>query len=95
MKESIIFVSNLNFLKETKKCMMFFKIRVGWIDINNLMAKVPLVGGSIYVKVLKVKSNSLNRMFNIEKLAKVGILASNTLKQNSINTKTVPVSRIN
>lgn len=38
--------------------------RVGWIDINNLVAKVPLVGGSIYVKILKVKSNNYNKLFN-------------------------------
>ena len=48
--------------------------RVGWIDINNLMAKVPLVGGSVYVKILKVKSNGYNKLFNREKLAKVGII---------------------
>jgi hypothetical protein len=48
--------------------------RVGWIDINNLMAKVPLVGGSVYVKILKVKANGYNKLFNREKLAKVGII---------------------
>lgn len=37
------------------------------------MAKVPLVGGSIYVKILKVKSNAHNKMFNVDKLTKVGL----------------------
>lgn len=39
------------------------------------MAKVPLVAGSIYVKILKVKSNAHNKMFNIDKLTKVGLAA--------------------
>jgi len=51
----------------------FYHERIGWIDINNLMAKVPLVGESIYVKILKVKSNAHNKLFNINKLAKVGL----------------------
>lgn len=40
-------------------------LRSGWIDINNLTAKVPLIAGSVYVKILKVKSNAHNKMFNL------------------------------
>jgi hypothetical protein len=37
------------------------------------MAKVPHVAGSIYVKILKFKSNNHNKLFNLDKLAKVGL----------------------
>lgn len=37
------------------------------------MAKVPLVAGSVYVKILRVKSNAHNKLFNLEKLARVGL----------------------
>lgn len=32
-----------------------------------------MIGGSIYVKILKVKSNAHNKMFNLEKLSRVGL----------------------
>lgn len=45
--------------------MIYIIHSIGWIDINNLMAKVPHVAGSIYVKILKVKSNVHNKLFNL------------------------------
>jgi hypothetical protein len=64
---------SLSSLKAIKKCTHYSYLRAGWIDINNLTAKVPLVGSSVYVKILKVKSNAHNKMFNLEKLARVGL----------------------
>lgn len=60
--------------------------RSGWIDINNLAAKVPLVAGSIYVKILKVKSNAHNKMFNLEKLAKVSLAIPSSEKISQVKS---------
>ena len=33
-----------------------YDLRMAWIDISNLNAKVPYVNGSIYIKILILKS---------------------------------------
>ncbi len=69
--------------------------RAGWIDINNLIAKVPLVAGSVYVKILKVKSNAYNKMFNLEKLARVGLGNPNgKLSESKNQGRTSEVNRV-
>jgi len=90
LKVNIILDSNLNFFKVIKKCtILLYNHSAGWIDINNLAAKVPLVGGSIYVKILKVKSNAHNKMFNIEKLAKVGLGNSSSVMIDAVKSSQV------
>jgi len=34
----------------------YYDLRMAWIDISNLNAKVPYVNGSIYIKILILKS---------------------------------------
>jgi len=47
---------------------------LGWIDINNLTAKVPTVNGAIHLKILKLKDQSHNKLFHIDKLKKAEIV---------------------
>ena len=47
---------------------------MGWIDINNLTAKVPTVNGAIHLKILKLKDQSHNKLFHIDKLKKAEIV---------------------
>ena len=47
---------------------------MAWIDINNIAAKVPQVNGSIYMKILKLKDPSHNKLFHLEKLRKAEII---------------------
>jgi len=56
--------------------------RLGWIDINNLGAKVPQVNGSIYIKILKTKEANQSKLFHIEKLKKAEIIKSHSYSNN-------------
>jgi hypothetical protein len=58
------------------------KVRLGWIDINNLGAKVPQVNGSIYIKILKTKDQNQSKLFHIEKLKKAEIIKSHSHSNN-------------
>jgi hypothetical protein len=72
--------------------MYFYSLlSIGWIDIHNLMAKVPMIAGSIYVKILKVKSNAHNKLFNVDKLAKVGLLNSGPKAPANNSSQTQPL----
>jgi hypothetical protein len=51
---------------------------LGWIDINNLTAKVPTVNGAIHLKILKLKDQSHNKLFHIDKLKKAEIVKINS-----------------
>lgn len=51
---------------------------------------MPLVAGSVYVKILKVKSNAHNKMFNLEKLARVGLGNPNSKSSETINQSRSP-----
>ncbi len=55
---------------------------MGWIDINNLGAKVPQVNGSIYIKILKTKETNQSKLFHIEKLKKADIIKSHSHSNN-------------
>lgn len=46
----------------------------GWIDISNLLSKVPMIGNNIYVKILKIPSDNDNKLFTREKLTNIGII---------------------
>lgn len=48
--------------------------RVGWIDISKLLAKVPIIGNSIYVKILVLPSDKENKLFSKDKLKAIGLL---------------------
>lgn len=37
---------------------------IGWIDISNLLAKVPIINNSIFVKILKLPGDRENKLFN-------------------------------
>ena len=49
-------------------------LRLSWIDVNNIAAKVPMINGAIYMKILRLKTNDHNKLFNIEKLKKEDII---------------------
>ena len=53
---------------------MILDHRVGWIDISKLLAKVPIIGNSIYVKILVLPSDNDNKLFNKEKLKAIGLI---------------------
>ena len=55
---------------------------MGWIDINNLGAKVPQVNGSIYIKILKTKEANQSKLFHIEKLKKAEIIKTHSHSNN-------------
>ena len=58
------------------------KVRLGWIDINNLGAKVPQVNDSIYIKILKTRDQNQSKLFHIEKLKKAEIIKSHSHLHN-------------
>jgi hypothetical protein len=52
----IILDLNHNLFKVKIKCkiLFYYFYRVGWIDISNLLSKVPLISGNIFVKILQL-----------------------------------------
>lgn len=56
--------SDHSFFRLTKKCTTYLIFRIGWIDISNLLAKVPIINGNIYVKILTIPSDKENKLFN-------------------------------
>jgi hypothetical protein len=55
MKKIVIILDlNLSLIKDNKKCKIFIYVflRIGWIDISNLLSKVPLISNNIFVKIL-------------------------------------------
>jgi hypothetical protein len=46
-----------------------------------------MISNSIYIKILKVKSNQYNKLFNLEKLKRSGLLQTKEEKLNSLNKK--------
>jgi hypothetical protein len=54
--------------------MISFIIRIGWIDISNLSAKIPMINNSIFIKILKLPGDKENKIFNKQKLAAIGLI---------------------
>ena len=52
----------------------FSYFRIGWIDISNLLAKVPIINNAIFVKILKLKEHKHNKLFSVDKLKAVGLV---------------------
>jgi hypothetical protein len=80
----ITFASNQNSKKLMKMCTYIPLFKIAWIYILNLESKVPLYNNAVYVKVLKLKNTSHNKLFSENKLNKA-ITHLNKLTQSRIN----------
>jgi hypothetical protein len=64
---------------------------VGWIDISNLSAKVPLINNTIFVKILRIPDDQHNKLFNRQKLKAIGMFDSQHLhSSNSVGSLPKP-----
>lgn len=70
------------------KCIYLTNNRVGWIDISNLLAKVPMIGNSIFVKILKIEDDRHNKLFCRDKLRAVGLIDPKAPKTNPPSKQT-------
>ena len=51
-RTAITFGSSQSSSREIKKCTHSLHLSIGWIDISNLLAKVPIINNTIFVKIL-------------------------------------------
>ena len=80
----------LIFLKWWENVSLYL-FRIGWIDISNLLAKVPIVNNNIFVKILQLPHDDHNKLFNKDKLTAIGLIdPRNGVSNNNNNSNGHP-----
>ena len=63
---------------------------MAWVDINNLLAKAPLLKGAVHIKILKLKNSTYSKLYNPDKFKR-----SDSIKPGPTNIiKDPPVPNI-